>query len=588
MENPASEYDIAHQYQQEISADKVLLIHRHIPLILAANLVASIPLGLALWDIKFAIEWLISIYLLSLIRWFHYRTLDHKSDIDQIMSQGKIYIIFGGVSGCIWGFTMFLFFDPQNIQTFSFIIVTLAGIVSGSLHSLSPRPQTYAIFSIPATAPLALVTLIQGQTFYFWMGVATIGFMIVMLGISRATTRSVHESLLLKYENLHLVQVLKDQTQELEGQNKKIVIASEDKSRFLAAASHDLRQPLHAINLFTETLNMKITETDQLQDLERIRRGLDSLGELFDALLDISRLDSATTPISKVNFKIDELLQKLDDQFSVGAQAKGLSLDISKCDETVVSDPILLERLIGNLLSNAIRYTKIGTINIFFKKENDERLCIHIQDSGIGIPQENFDDIFNEFFQLHNFERDRNKGLGLGLAIVQRISRLLDLTLSVHSELDKGTEFILQLPLGEATAPIENISSNQTSTENNLKNLQVMVVDNEIDILDGMQRLLQSWECSFTGVDATDKAIKMIEDGFRPDFLISDYRMPGDFNGCELIHYIRNTVGDLPAIVISCDTGPEIMNEIKKSGVTLLSKPIKPAQIRLTMIRNIN
>ncbi|NOQ63252.1 MAG: response regulator [Methyloprofundus sp.] len=566
--------------QQQINADKILIIHKNTPITLIGNLLGCIPPSIVLWNEQYATNitiWVCAVYLLTFIRWLHYRSLNpQNASLEKIVAQGKSYLLFILCAGCLWGSTSVLFFDIE-LEASTFLILTLITMISGSMTALSSQITAYASFAIPTMIPLILQMFLQGLAFYNWLGIGTSIYLLATFAFSRNMNHVINDFLVLKYANLNLVADLKKQT---ETANK----ANNDKSRFLAAASHDLRQPLHAVNLFIETLDNKISTEEQQYDLDRIRQGLDSLGELFNALLDISRLDSDTLPVNKIDFPIDELLQKLVEQFSLEAQAKRLKLSMRNGKQQVYSDPILLERLVRNLLSNAIRYTENGSIELFFSNELDGILQLHITDTGIGIPNKDKENIFSEFFQLHNPERDRNKGLGLGLAIVRRISRLLEHTIDLYSEPDKGTEFIIHLPIGKSKDQSINTQATTLST-NKLKNLEVLIIDNELDILEAMQTLLSAWECHVTIVESTEKALHLIADNNHPDFILADYRMPGNLNGCELVQLICQQAGYIPSLIITGDTGAEVFAEIKTANLLMLNKPIKPAQLRLAMTR---
>ncbi|HEC18006.1 MAG TPA: response regulator [Gammaproteobacteria bacterium] len=571
------------QHQQAIRADKILLVHRNMPLMLVGNLLGCLPLAVILLNAGYGTMvfiWLGAIYLLSLVRWFHYWRLPVPvADRQRIFRQEREYIIFALVSGAIWGSTGVLFFNPDAVGQFTFLFLTLFAMISGSMTALSARPLNYLAYALPAMLPISINLFLQDTVFYFWMGVASLVYLVLTLVMSHNMHRSLSHSLMLKYENIDLLEDLQQQTEAAHRANR-------DKSRFLAAASHDLRQPLHAVNLFVEGLDAKLTTAQQVYDMEHIRHGLNSLSELFDALLDISRMDAGSLPVNKVDFRIDPLLHRLADQFAPEAEGKGLRLTVSDCDHIVYSDPVLLERMLRNLLSNAIRYTERGEVRIACQEAHDHHLQISIVDTGPGIPEQNRDDIFSEFFQLQNPERDRSKGLGLGLAIVRRLSRLLGHVVELHSSLGKGSEFTLQVPMGEGVAMVTDISAVAVA-ENRLENLQVLVIDNETEILEAMCTLLEGWQCRFTGIESACVALKRVEEGLRPGFIVSDYRLPGKLNGCELVQQLREIAGNIPALLISGDTSEAIIRQAKDASLIMLTKPVKPAQLRLAMMRQL-
>ena len=565
----------------QVNADKTLSIHSNMPVMLLGNLAGCLPLAIVLWSEQYAfsiIAWVGTIYTFTLFRFLHYRSLCLKTaTLERIESQQKAYFLFALVSGCIWGSAGIIFFNPEVVMEFTFLMLLLVAMVSGSMTSLSSRPIVYAAFALPAMLPISVMMWLQEEPFYNWLFLGTIVYLLATLSFSRNLYKVIHDSLILKYQNVELVEGLKAQT---ESANK----ANQDKSQFLAAASHDLRQPLHAVNLFVETLGAKISEPEHRHDLDKIRQGLDSLGELFNTLLDISQLDADTTHINKVDFQLNEMVQKLIEQFSLEAQGKKLDLNMRDCQQFVYSDPVLLERMLRNLLSNAIRYTETGSIDIFCSHHSSSSLYLHVVDTGLGIPKQDHDTIFNEFYQLDNPERDRSKGLGLGLAIVRRISNLLEHPVQLHSTVGEGTEFIIELDEGEYKE-LPPLIKDIRSIENKLEGLKVLVIDNEVDILEAMSHLLATWNCQFKGVESTDKALKIIEEGYIPQFVLSDYRMPGTINGAEVVENIRQITGYVPALIITGDTGADVIAEIERKHLITLNKPLKPAQLRLAMTR---
>ena len=570
--------------EQQIRIDKILTIHRNMPLILIGNLLGSLPLAIILWDGsrgKLALGWIAALYLLTLVRWLHYRRLNEQDATSaRILAQERAYVLLAFISGCIWGSSGILFLDSESKVQFIFLFLSLFAMTSGSMTSLSARPLNYLAFAIPAILPMTVNLFLQEDAFFAWMWLGALIYLSLIVMLSFNLHQSLDQALRLKYENRGLLENLRQQTEAAEQANR-------DKSRFLAAASHDLRQPLHAVNLFTEGLEKKLTTKAQAHDLEHIQLGLNSLDELFNALLDISRMDAGSITVNQTDFRIDSLLQKLAVQFTPEAEAKGLTLTVQSCEHSIHSDPILLERMIRNLLGNAIRYTERGEVNMSCWEEAGDHLCIRITDTGPGIPEQHCEDVFAEFFQLNNPERDRGKGLGLGLAIVRRLSRLLDHPVEMHSELGKGSEFAIRAPIAERIGVTADMVVEEPATDR-LKHLLVMVVDNETEILDAMRTLLEGWQCQFAGAESTRKALQLVEEGLQPDFIVSDYRMPGDINGCELIQSLRDNLGAVPALLISGDTGTDILRQTKEAGLILLAKPVKPAQLRLVMTRLIS
>ena len=529
---------------------------------------------LILWKLEshsYLLLWAGCFNLLGLFRWIQYRSLNvSTASTQRIFKQGRRYTFSLFLSGVSWGALPLFFFQSQLLEHYIMLLVLLSSAVT----ALSGKAITNLVFTLPAGIPLIGMIVMEENDFHLWTAAGVILYLVASFLFNRNTHRVIHKSLELKYQNIDLVESLKKQT-------TAATKANVDKSHFIAAASHDLRQPLHAVNLFVETLDNKITTDEQKNDLNHIKSGLDSLGELFNALLDLAQLDSKSLPINKVNLSLDTHMSKWIGHYSIQATNKNLDFVIKDCDHVVHTDPILLEQVIRNLLSNAIRYTNEGQVEMYCTLDNDD-ILLHIDDTGVGISGAEQENMFNEFYQVNNSERDRNKGLGLGLAIVKRISTLLDYKLNVTSQVGCGTKFTITLPKGllKAQFDSENV---QPLLENKLKHLKVMFIDNETQIIHAMEAILNGWGCEPTCVESSSKALALIEAGYKPDIILSDYRMPGSINGCELANKIQQHVGKLPVIIITGDTDSKVIAEIKAANQIRLTKPLKPAQLRIAI-----
>ncbi|SMR75347.1 ATP-binding response regulator [Marinobacterium sediminicola] len=575
---------IRSRYLERINAEKILIAQRNTPATLIGNLLGGIPLTLALSDTphaSVAYTWLGTLYLFTLVRWIHYLSFNKSlSQNGDIFLHGRLQTACIFIAGSIWGSAGIIFFDPENFKNIVFIVLTFVCMLGGSLASLSSRPLAYIAFAAPVMLPLIVEMTFQQIEIYRWMAFGATAYLaatiVFCLNIHHVITRS----LSLQYENTDLISDLKEQKERADKANR-------EKSRFLASASHDLRQPLHAINLLAEVLSGKVQQPEQKQDLDNIKHGLNSLSDLLDVLLDISRLDSESVRANKINFDISEIFSSLKKTFYIDAQERGLEFNVSNEKHFIFSDPLLIERVITNLLVNAFRYTNKGQVKVFYTL-NDDTVNVHIADTGVGIEPEHLEMIFDEFFQVGNQERNRQKGLGLGLAIVKRILDLLEHTLEVKSIFGQGTEVVLSLPLGqEAKTASENVFSNPEAnfTSDIFKGVNILLVDNEPDIVDAMEKLLRGWGLECLSAISTESALDHIESGYRPTLLLVDYRMPGPHNGCSFIQKARSVIGTVPAIVITGDSSEEVINEITAQGLVYLRKPIKAGQLRTLITR---
>jgi signal transduction histidine kinase/CheY-like chemotaxis protein len=370
----------------------------------------------------------------------------------------------------------------------------------------------------------------------------------------------------------HLEQRIGERTRELE-------LASTAKSRFLAAASHDLRQPMHALGLFVARLRETVHARDAVHTIEQIEASVRALDQLLDALLDISRLDAGVLKPRLEDFQVQPLLARMQTEFLPAAQAKGLRLSVMPSRLVVRSDPVLLERILMNLMSNAVRYTSLGGI-IVGARRREGHARLEIWDSGPGIPVEKQQAIFQEFYQLGNPERDRSKGLGLGLAIVKRLAQLLEHPLDLTSSPGRGSRFSIELPLGEArrVTPPPRLRK----PPGDLSGAFVVVVEDERLVREGMQDLLTQWGCQVvTAGSAMEAAARLAEHDRIPDLIISDYRLRDGETGIQAISRLQAEYPvSIPALLISGDTAPERLREARESGLRLLHKPVPPARLR--------
>ena len=371
--------------------------------------------------------------------------------------------------------------------------------------------------------------------------------------------------------------------QKIAQRTRELELAGQAKSRFFAAASHDLRQPMHALGLFIEQLRNHVRAPATREIVGQAEAAVAAMRNLLDGLLDISKLDAGVLTPRLEDLAVDPLLQRMESSFGPAAREVGLSLRVVPSRLVVRSDPVLLERIVLNLVSNAVRYTTSGGIVIGCRRRGGHAR-IEVWDSGTGIPADKQQDIFQEFFQLAHPERDRGKGLGLGLAIVERLARLLGHRIDLRSTPGKGSMFVVELPLGDAQG-VAAAPATARRPGASLNDRLVLVVDDEALVRDGMQGLLESWGCRVLAVASGDEALAALAQEKRaPDAIICDYRLRGEENGMVVIQRLQSAcAADVPAVLISGDTAPERLREAKASGYHLLHKPVQPARLRAVL-----
>lgn len=380
---------------------------------------------------------------------------------------------------------------------------------------------------------------------------------------------------------------VEEATSELREQKQAAEAAVLARSRFLAAASHDLRQPMHALILLVEALKERLRATsggESLRLSEHIEASAHSMQSLLNALLDISRLDAGAVVARPECFAVGEIFERMAQQFAPVAAEKGIRLHVHPSSLTLFSDPVLLERILGNLISNALRYTTSGRVVLGVRRVQNDWARIEVCDTGKGIPTAFREKIFEEYFQLENPERDRDKGLGLGLAIVQRLARLLGSPVEVQSALGKGSRFSIRLvrcdppPVSKLASLVQIARPARASRVPPL----VAFIDDDEAILEAMTAIFEQWGIDLAvGSDAHQILDDLRELGRSPDAILSDYRLRDGRTGLDAILELRAAFGpDIPAMLITGDTAGTTIQAIADSGLPVLHKPIKPASLR--------
>jgi Na+/proline symporter/CheY-like chemotaxis protein len=355
--------------------------------------------------------------------------------------------------------------------------------------------------------------------------------------------------------------------------------ANISKTRFLAAASHDILQPLNAARLYVTSLIERRSGGNDAQLVGNIDASLDAVEEILGALLDISRLDTGAMKPDLASFRIDELLRALDVEFAPLAHEKGLWLKFVPCALAVRSDRRLLRRLLQNLVSNAVKYTPKGRVLVGCRRQRG-RLRIEVYDTGLGIPHSKKRAIFQEFHRLEQGAKVA-RGLGLGLSIVERIARILDHKISVISTLGRGSRFSVEVPLS-ATAPVSQQPRMPRKADRiQLSGIMVLCIDNDLAILDGMETLLGGWGCRVLKAPGLEAAVAAVAQArIAPDGLLVDYHLD-EGNGIDAVTELRRRFGaELTAILITADRSPHVREAARANAIQVLNKPIRPAALR--------
>ena len=371
-------------------------------------------------------------------------------------------------------------------------------------------------------------------------------------------------------------------TAALEAARLEAEHASRSKSRFLASGSHDLRQPAHALGLFVSRLAEVSSDEQTRQLVEGAQASVRTMQDMLDQFFDIARLESEHAQVSRVAFPIQGVFAQLRDSFADAASTKGLHLRFRPSKAWVRSDPGLLHRILLNLVSNAVKYTQQGAILVACRVSNDPtQLRIEVRDSGVGIDAQHHENIFEEFFQVGNFQRDRAQGLGVGLSIVDRACRLLNHPLALQSASGCGTRFTLTVPLAPARAGGSYEDAMESASKAQLTGLRVLLIEDDELGRVSLAGLLRSWGCDVMDFSGAQAACDAYRQDRAIDIIISDYRLGGGINGVEAVARFRTLAGvPIAACLISGDTDLNVRSQAQAAGMSLLQKPVRPAKLR--------
>jgi two-component system, sensor histidine kinase len=477
--------------------------------------------------------------------------------------------------GMIWGLLPWITLSNTTMAGSILVISTMAAMVGSTMSRLSPVLPVFAAFSATMLMLVTSKVWMLGDRAYEALGAASIIYLVSLSLMARNSSRELRTGIELRFENIALIKQLQEKTRIAETAQREAELANSAKSKFLAAASHDLRQPIHAQGLFLEVLSRTDLTAYQRELLDSARSALEASVEMLNTLLDFSRIEAGVVEPQRQSLRLQTLLNKIENEVAPQADAKNLVYRTRETRAVVESDPLLLEMILRNLVTNAIRYTERGGVLVACRQRGG-RAVLEVWDTGIGIAQAHHQMIFREFHQLGNPERDRNKGLGLGLAIAQGLARTLGHDLSLSSTPNRGSVFRIALPLARSQ-PVEQPLA--LSGNIRLLEVNVLVIDDDETVRTGMRQLLQGWGCVCDVAENIEEALTLTQRR-TPGLIICDYRLREQRTGVEAIEALRAKLGEeLPALLITGDTAPGRLREAQASGIPLLHKPVSPGQL---------
>ncbi len=473
------------------------------------------------------------------------------------------------LNGSIHGLTLLAFPVLHDTERL-FLTLLLLGLCSGSVGTTAGHRRIFLAYTLPAagTLPFWWLAYPQGGAVADWtdlsLGILIVLYLWVLITLANNAWRNFSESVQIRFQDREMSAQLREALAQANQANQA-------KTRFLAAASHDLRQPLHTIGLLVAALSLRPIEGRDREVVDLLSQVTVALSEQLDQLLDISKLDAGIVAPDKKMVDLGEMLRMHHAEMRAIIEEKGLRAVIdAPTGMRCWTDPALVLRVLRNLTENAVKFTPKGHVALRLRAEGATAL-LSVEDTGRGIPPDELANVFEEFYQVDNPERDRTKGLGLGLSIVRRLCDLLGITLDLESVEGQGTTVTLRIPL--ETFGTQALAQAQPPSHQNFAGLTVLVIDDERSVRMGMRVLLEELGCQFVEAcsveEATQQAIAS-----HPDVVLADMRLRNGETGIDAISSIVAAIGATPAVLISGDTAPDRLQEATRAGITLLHKPV--------------
>jgi signal transduction histidine kinase/CheY-like chemotaxis protein len=476
------------------------------------------------------------------------------------------------LSALIWGLgpPLFIAKDFATGGLLTGIWLAAAGL-SAPLVAAA-RPAIY-LWLLPAVAPLLFALALYGSGEALVLAIVGSVFLLVLLRLVLEQNDALAAGLAARFQNEDLVEQLRTQVEVA-------ARANQEKTRFLASAVHDLRQPLHALGLFCAALDQRLHDIPERPLIKNMMASIEALETSFGAMLDISRLDAGVVRAAPQSFPVRDLFRRLYQQFGGDAEAHDISLRFRAARRLVLSDPQLLERVLANLLQNALRYTRQGGV-LMAARRHASGVALEVWDTGVGIPAEKLELIFEEFYQIDNPERDRSRGLGMGLAIVRRLCNLLGHALEVRSTPGRGTIFRVVVPVGGAPDPTQPALEADTLPPRTDVRVTVMLIDDERAIREATRELLRPMRVDVLVAATIAEAVELARQAAAPiDMILSDWRLRGTETGVEAVRAVRRICGEAtPAVLITGDTSADVLTLAHENGLIILHKPLQPREL---------
>ena len=496
---------------------------------------------------------------------------------------GAYWALGSTIAGSLWGAAAVAFFPASPVYEV-LLIVCLFGVVMGGLNLTAVYKPSFYGFVLPALVPLIVRVALAGDAVHgFIAGVMGVVLAFVV-GFGGRLNDVLTHSLTIRYENLDLIDELKRRTRAALEAGAAAKAADRAKSQLLAAASHDLRQPLHALGLYAAALAARAKATEWEPLVDNVQGGIAALDRQFGQLLDLSRLEAGALHPQVQDVPLGPLLERVASEFAGPALSRNLVLRVARTTAVARSDAALLERIVGNLVANAVRYTRRGGVVVGVLRRGRE-LGVAVVDTGIGIPPSEAARIFEEFYQVPDARVPAGrKGMGLGLAIVRRFADLLDHRIELRSQPGAGSRFMVRVPRApaprrpRASANAKPLALRPLTT---LAGMLVAVLDDDPTVLDAMRALFTTWHADVAAATSVERLLDEIgRAGRYPDLIVADLRIAATADGVDAIVQLRDELGrDVPALVVTGDMSEAAATRVRDASLPLLYKPVDPGTL---------
>jgi len=533
-----------------------------------------------LWGVAFALVWLVRLWLALRYARGEPTTV---AGLQQRLRTWQAGVL---ASGVLWGIAAW-FFAPygSGLHQLALVLVVYTFCVA-CVPILAPQFALFVLFVVLVFVP-AIVRIALQHDVLSWQAAIVMAVAMAMTMLLGRNYRQSFESIVgLKLRTEALAVQLGAEKAVADAARAEAEVANRAKTQFFAAASHDLRQPLHAMGLFAEALRARSHDAEVAQLVNSINESVDALEGLFSELLDITKIDSGGVEVHPVDFELADIFRKVRLHFEPAAFEKGLELRIRGGDRVAFADPLLVERIVRNLVSNAIRYTIDGSVLVSCRRHGD-RLLLQVWDTGPGIRGDERERVFDEFYQVPGTRAvggEQKKGLGLGLAIVKRLADLMNAPLELRSQVGRGTVFTLQLPVGKAPRAAERALGSRAPTGVTLAGRTIVVVEDEPAVRQGLEVLLASWGATIVSLEnlaATEAWAAAADAASPPALVIADYRLEEGATGVAAIAAVRRRFGaSVPAIVVTGSAMSGHEKDALEHDFHLLIKPVLPNKLR--------